>query len=223
MVPAPLSPEIDVFHALDLVEAWAAAERLAGTPVPSPFWAYPWPGGSALARVVLDNPEWVRGQRVLDLGCGGGVASLAAAKAGATEVIANDLDPWALATVEIAAARNGVAVRTLQEDLTREGAAGADGSVGAGPARVARRGPAADVVLCGDLAYEKATAAAQREWLDSRRRDGARVLVANAGRAYFDFAGMTLIAVYRLPVPRDLEGVEEREVGVYEVTTFCET
>ncbi|HEX7119052.1 MAG TPA: hypothetical protein VF212_09705, partial [Longimicrobiales bacterium] len=51
--PAPLSPEIRVFRARGLVEVWEAAERLAGRTLPPPFWAYPWPGGAALARVLL--------------------------------------------------------------------------------------------------------------------------------------------------------------------------
>ncbi|HUH12628.1 MAG TPA: 50S ribosomal protein L11 methyltransferase, partial [Longimicrobiales bacterium] len=95
--PAPLAPEVCVFQACDLTEVWEAAERLAGCPVPSPFWAYAWPGGQALARVLLDHPAWVRGRAVLDVGGGGGVAALAAARAGAARVLINDEDPWALA------------------------------------------------------------------------------------------------------------------------------
>ncbi len=199
--PAPLSPEVRAFHAHGLVEVWEAAERLAGRPMPPPFWAYPWPGGAALARVVLDHPDWVAGRRVLDLGAGGGVASLAAARAGAAEVVANDQDPWALATARLAADRQSLELTPLLADLTAE------------PATV----EAFDVVLCGDLAYERRVAPRIRR-LNERARDaGARVLVADAGRAYFDATGMRCIAEHTMAVPVDLEGVDERVARVYEL------
>lgn len=197
--PAPLSPEIRVFHARGLVEVWEAAERLAGRPVPPPFWAYPWPGGAALARVVLDHPEWVAGRRVLDLGAGGGVAALAAARAGAAGVVANDRDPWALATTLLAADRQGIRVTPLLADLTAE------------PEAV----EAYDVVLCGDLAYERRVAPRIRRVLERAHGAGAVVLAADAGRAYFDSAGMRLVAEFRVAVPLDLEGVAERTARVY--------
>lgn len=197
--PAPLSPEIQVFHARGLVEVWSAAERVARRIVSPPFWAFPWPGGTALARVVLDHPEWIAGRRVLDLGTGGGVAALAAARAGAVEVVANDQDPWALATAALAAERQGLALTPLLADLT------ADPRVAEGY----------DVVLCGDLSYERTVAPRIRAFLEHARSHGALVLAADAGRAYFDPQGLTLLAEYTLPVSRELEGVEERTARVY--------
>ena len=199
--PAPLCPEIRVFQGRGLISVWEAAERLAGRPLPAPFWAYPWPGGAALARVVLDAPERVRGLRVLDLGTGGGLAALAAARAGAAEVVANDMDPWALATARLAAARQGLRLTTLEADLTEPGA-GTDLD-------------AYDVVLCADLYYERHTAPRLRALLERARRSGTEVLVADAGRAYFDAAGLTLLAEYDVAVPSDLEGVEARRARVY--------
>src|SRR5712691_44431 len=58
-----------------------------------PFWAFPWAGGQALARYVLDNPQVVRGRRVLDVASGSGLVAIAAAKAGAASVTATDIDP----------------------------------------------------------------------------------------------------------------------------------
>lgn len=197
----PLCPEIRVFHARALVEVWEAAEVLAGEPLPSPFWAYPWPAGCALARLILDDPSIVRGRRVLDIGCGGGVTALAAARAGATEVVANDVDPWALATVEIAAVRQDLPVRPLLADLTSD----ADSVA------------AFDVVLCSDLAYERSHASGQRALLRRCREGGARVLVADAERKYFAADGLRLLAEHRLPVPSDLEGVSHRTARVYEL------
>ncbi|HYQ37620.1 MAG TPA: 50S ribosomal protein L11 methyltransferase, partial [Pseudomonas sp.] len=73
-----------------------------------PYWCFCWASGLALARWLAERPEWVRGQRVLDFGAGSGVAGIAAARAGAAEVVACDLDPLALAACRANAALNGV-------------------------------------------------------------------------------------------------------------------
>jgi predicted nicotinamide N-methyase len=217
--PPPLVPEIRVFRGRGVLELWEAAERLAGGVLPPPYWAYPWPGGIALARVLLDRPELVAGGRVLDLGTGGGVAALAAVRAGAGEVVANDQDPWAITTARLAAERQGIALTLLLGELTgEEGVASRSGGgeEGAG-ARAGERAGARgyDVVLCGDLSYERRVAPRIRAFLEGAHAAGARVLAADAGRAYFDASGFTLQAEYLVPVPRDLEGAEERRARVY--------
>lgn len=73
-----------------------------------PYWCFCWASGLALARWLAEHPEWVRGKRVLDFGAGSGVAAIAAAKAGALEVLACDLDPLALAACRANAALNQV-------------------------------------------------------------------------------------------------------------------
>ena len=73
-----------------------------------PYWCFCWASGLALARWLAERPEWVRGKRVLDFGAGSGVAAIAAARAGAAEVVACDLDPLALAACRANAALNGV-------------------------------------------------------------------------------------------------------------------
>ena len=207
-----LVPELRVFQAHSLVEVWTAAEALAGATLPSPFWAYPWAGGIALARVLLDGagaagnarvprdglPD-VSGARVLDFGAGGGIASLAAAKAGAARVVASDMDPWAAATTALAAERQSLLVETQTVDLTQ-----APGML-----------DAFDCILAGDLAYERHGAAAQRELLDRAHARGAVVLVADAGRTYFDETGMMELAAFTIEVPLDLEGVTERRARVF--------
>jgi predicted nicotinamide N-methyase len=197
--PAPLCPELLVYHAHVLVEIWEAAERVAGGPLPAPFWAYPWPGGCALARVILDAPELVRGRAVLDFGAGGGVTSLAAALAGAGSVTANDIDPWALSVTSLAARAQSLAVATLSDDVC------------GAPTLV----DDFDVVLCSDLAYERSQAPRQRHVLERAARGGALVLVADAGRTYFDATGMQQLAEYVLDVPHDLEGTFQRTARVF--------
>ncbi|MGQ0814551.1 MAG: class I SAM-dependent methyltransferase [Gemmatimonadota bacterium] len=198
--PAPLSPEIAVFQGRSLVEVWEAAEQLAGENLPAPFWAYPWAAGCALARVVLDHPEYVRDLRVLDLGAGGGIVAIAAKRAEAREVVANDVDPWAIAVMRLAAQRQRIALSYRQDDLT-ETISAVDGF---------------DVVLCSDMAYEKRMAPKYQALLQRAKNRGARVLVADAGRTYFDASGMKRLAEYELEVPKDLEGVEVRIARVYE-------
>ncbi len=73
-----------------------------------PYWCFCWASGLALARWLAERPEWVRGKRILDFGAGSGVAAIAAARAGAAEVVACDLDPLALAACRANAALNGV-------------------------------------------------------------------------------------------------------------------
>jgi predicted nicotinamide N-methyase len=199
--PVPLCPEIRAFTARSLVEIWEAAERHTGCTLPAPFWAFPWPAGAALARTVLDEPGLVGGKRVVDVGCGGGVASLACARAGG-RVVANDTDPLALEVTRLAATAQGLRVDTLWADLTREDLPG----------------DPAEVWLCGDLAYDRSTAPLERSLLRAAAGRGATVLVADAERAYFDASGLELIAEHTIPVVTDLEGVERRTARVYRMT-----
>lgn len=73
-----------------------------------PYWSFCWASGLVLARWLAEHPEWARGKRVLDFGAGSGVAAIAAARAGAAEVVACDLDPLALQACRANAALNGV-------------------------------------------------------------------------------------------------------------------
>ncbi|SDS62493.1 Predicted nicotinamide N-methyase [Pseudomonas asplenii] len=73
-----------------------------------PYWSFCWASGLAMARYLAERPQWVAGKRVLDFGAGSGIAGIAAARAGALEVVACDLDPLALAACQANAALNGV-------------------------------------------------------------------------------------------------------------------
>ncbi|MNM78793.1 Ribosomal protein L11 methyltransferase [compost metagenome] len=84
-----------------------------------PYWCFCWASGLVLARWLAEQPEWVRGKRVLDFGAGSGIAAIAAAKAGAAEVVACDLDPLALEACRANAALNGVEL-SYSEDFFKE-------------------------------------------------------------------------------------------------------
>jgi len=146
----------------------------------SPYWAYHWAGGLALARFVLDHPERVAGRRVLDLGAGGGLVAIAAARAGAARVIAADVDRYALAALRLNAAHNGEVVTVVEGDLTQ------------GPP------PAVDVVLVGDLFYAPDLAGRVTAFLDRCRAAGIAVLIGDPWRAHLPMARLTELASYEV-------------------------
>ncbi len=108
---ASLVPELRLHLADEVTPLWQATEAwLAEANVAPPYWAFAWPGGQALARLVLDEPARVRGRRVLDFAAGCGIAALACARAGAAAVEAAEIDPLAAAAIRLNAALNGAAV-----------------------------------------------------------------------------------------------------------------
>jgi predicted nicotinamide N-methyase len=194
----PLVPEIKLHLATEVVPLWhATEEELARIGMPPPYWAFAWAGGQALARYVLDRPEIVRGKRVLDIGAGSGLVGLAAVRAGAASVLAADIDAFACAAIRLNAAANGCDIAVTQEDL-----------IGAPDAW--------DVILVGDLFYERPLAERLLAWLKPlcKSRD-TTVLLGDPGRNYFPKGGVEKLASYTVPTTRDLEDREIRETGVY--------
>ena len=196
----PLVPEITLYLATEVVPLWRKTEEEIETQgVPPPYWAFAWAGGQALARYVLDNPQLVGGRRVLDFGAGSGLLAIAAAKAGAARVLAADIDPFAAAAIALNCAVNGVAVETTTSDI-----------IGAAGDR--------DIVLVGDMCYERPLAERLLAWLADCTRRGADVLLGDPGRSYFPKSGVENLATYRVPTSRELEDREIRETGVYRLT-----
>jgi len=200
--PVALVPGVHAFTAHSLVEVWEAAERLAGTSLASPFWAFPWPAGIALAALISERPGLVAGKSVIDVGAGGGVSCIACVLSGARRVVGCDTDPWALAVTRIAARRQGLEIETSAADATAD------------PQLL----DPFDVVLCGDLAYSRSDAPRERAALQRAANRGATVIVADAGRKYFDPAGFEEIASYSIEVVADVEGCAVREARVYRMT-----
>jgi predicted nicotinamide N-methyase len=104
----------------------------------APYWSVLWRSGMALARELAG--EDLRGKRVVELGCGLGVPSIAAALGGA-KVIATDGDIDALAVVRRNAEANDVELETAAVDW-------------ADPDELVERGPF-DLVLASDVLYER--------------------------------------------------------------------
>ena len=201
--PVPHVPEIVLHVAQESVPIWQKTEEeLERIGLPPPYWAFAWAGGQALARYVLDHPHEVAGKRVLDLASGSGLVAIAAAKAGAAPVIAADIDAFTEAAVALNGAANGVYVDVTILDILDHPA----------PAE-----PRYDVILVGDLFYERDTAARALAFLDRHAAIGTRVLIGDPGRTYLPKQRLTRLAEYSVPVTRELEDMEIKRTTVWEL------
>lgn len=184
----PLLPDIRLHLATEVTALWEATEEtLRQSNLPPPFWAFAWPGGQAVARLVRDRPELVAGKSVLDFAAGGGLIGIAAMRAGAARVQACEIDRFALAAIALNAELNGVEVKALGADL------------------VGRALPGIDVVLAGDVCYEKPMADAVVGWLRGLAAAGTLVLLGDPGRAYVPKIGVERVADYSVPTSLELE------------------
>ena len=198
LAPVPLVPEIRTYQADDAIALWEITEELHGGPgLAPPFWAFPWAGGQALARYVLDHPDLVAGRSVLDLAAGSGLVALAASLAGARSVVANEIDPYAIAAIRLNAAANARGIQPYQGNLLVETATDAD------------------VVLAGDVFYNRDLAAAMLRFLRAARDRGAVVFAGDPGRAYVPTADLVPVASLAVPVIGDLEDAEVKETVVW--------
>jgi predicted nicotinamide N-methyase len=198
---APLVPEIELHLAVDAILLWARLEAQLKTRLTAPFWATAWVGGQALARYILDHPQTVRGQRVLDLGAGSGLVAIAAAKAGATHIVANDIDLYATTAVAMNARLNRVRVVTDRRNLLAGDAAGFD------------------VVLAGDALYESALADGMLAYLRRANRRGRRVLVGDPHRGHLPDEGLTRLASYPIASLGTLSDAQIVDVSVFELAS----
>ena len=197
LVAPPLTPEIRLWLADEAAPIWRKTEdELGAMGLPPPYWAFAWAGGQALARYILDNPTLVAGRRVLDFASGSGIVAVAAALAGASATEASDIDAFAIAAIEVNAAENEAVVLPRLENLvgTDEGW---------------------DVVLAGDISYERDMAAEATGWLAGLTRRGAVVLVGDPRRTYLALDRLESVVEYRVPVTRELEDLEIKRTGVF--------
>jgi predicted nicotinamide N-methyase len=196
----PLVPEISLYLASEITPLWHATEEsLAQDQLPPPYWAFAWAGGQALARHLLDHPELARGRRALDFGSGSGLVAIAAARAGARATAA-EIDPFACAAIRLNAALNGVALEIESADV------------------IGRVDAPWELVLAGDMCYERPLAERLVAWLRDLAGRGVTVLLGDPGRAYLPTAGLVALARYTVPTTRELEDRESRESVVWRLT-----
>jgi predicted nicotinamide N-methyase len=178
-------------------DLWQRTEdELVEIGLPPPFWAFAWAGGQGLARYVIDNPATVRGKRVLDFAAGSGLVAIAAAKAGAAEVRAADIDPFCATAVHLNAEANAVSVGFSDADCI-----GTDGGW--------------DIVLAGDVFYDRSFAGRLMPWFAALKARGAEILVGDPGRSYLPRTGLEPLAVYEVAVTRALEDAEVKRTTVW--------
>ena len=204
LTPVPLVPEISLHVADESVPIWQKTEEeLDAIGLPPPYWAFAWAGGQALARYVLDNASMVAGLRVLDLASGSGLVAIAAARAGAI-VAAADIDAFTESSISLNMEANGVYADILVRDMLDD------------PAPLASR---YDVILVGDLFYERDTSARALTFLDRHAAVGTRVIVGDPGRTYLPKDRLTRLAEYSVPVTRELEDLEIKRTVVWELVS----
>lgn len=200
LIAPPHVPEIRLHLADEAHDLWQRTEEeLEEIGLQPPFWAFAWAGGQGLARYLLDHPDMVAGKRVLDFATGSGLVAIAAAKEGAASVLATDIDPFCASAVSLNASANGVAVAFSSVDVVGE------------------RG-GWDVVLAGDVFYDKAFAERLLPWFATLRAQGAEIIVGDPGRHYLPKTGLTALATYEVPVTRALEDAEVKKTTVWRLS-----
>lgn len=200
LLPPPLVPQIELHLAEESLPIWRRTEEeFEQINLPPPYWAFAWAGGQALARYVLDSAHLLAGRSVIDLGSGSGLTAIAAAKAGARSVLASDIDSLAIAAIHLNAAANSVHIDTTTSDL------------------LASTLPAADVVLVGDLFYERVLADRVLVAIEDAAARGALILIGDPQRSYFPRDRFRRLAEYSVPVTRELEDAEIKRTAVWRV------
>ncbi|QKC99274.1 class I SAM-dependent methyltransferase [Mesorhizobium sp. NZP2298] len=204
LVPVPALPEIRLYTAHPgsglrrLVEPEDGAYADVDAPEPQPpYWAYAWAGGAVLARYILDHPMRVAGRRVLDLGAGSGLVGIAAAKAGACEVVAAEIDRNGIAALGLNAEANGVEITIAEGDITKG------------------LPPAVDLVLAGDVFYSRDVARRITPFLDRCLAAGIDVLVGDPRRNDLPLSRLRLLAEYQVPDFGDAKGTASKQSGVF--------
>ncbi len=197
LLPVHNCPDLLAHQARDVFALWKAWEEESGQERDTPFWSVVWPGAVSLAGYLLHNPATVTGRKVLDFGCGGGIAGIAAARAGAGRVIANDIDPIALHITNLNAQANGVSVYPDGNNLLENDT---DGCY--------------DVILVADMFYTRTQSTQTGDFLKKHLQSGTLVLIADGERPFAPGEGMHVLREEMIPVNRDLEGVKERRVTI---------
>ena len=164
-------------------------QRVMNNPL---YWIFCWASGQVLAKFLLDQPAWVAGKRVLDFGCGSGVVAIAAALAGAREVIACDIDPLALAATRVNARLNRVELIISDDFLSIAGEI--------------------DLIIVADVLYDKANFV----WLRRFTERARQVLIADSRVKNFDHPPYRQIERRDSCTLPDLEeSAEFRDVSIY--------
>lgn len=197
----PFLPEIKLYQADSIVTLWNVTQAFEKDDrYPPPFWAFAWVGGIGLARYILDNPDVVRGLKILDFASGCGVSAIAAASAGAAKVWFCDIDPYARHATQLNAQANDVKLHDWgRVDLEK-------------PVK------GVDIIFAGDVCYEHLMGYRVVAWLRLCVEKGIKVIMADPGRAYVPKQDYKSLAQMTVPASLELEDSPSREVAVFQLT-----
>lgn len=194
----PHVPEIKLHLADEAHDLWhKTEEELGQIGLQPPFWAFAWAGGQGLARYILDNPAIAKGKNVLDFATGSGLVAIAAKGAGAKYVLANDIDLFCGAAVQLNAKINDVEISF--SDASMVGDMLAD----------------FDVVLAGDVFYDRAMVDAIWPWFQQLHAQGKHILIGDPGRSYLPKDALKEQARYQVSVTRMLEDAEVKQTIIW--------
>ncbi len=195
-----LCPELSLYLITPQCRLWRGTDQdLEKLGLEAPYWAFAWAGGQAMARYILDHPEKVRGKKIFDFGAGGAIEGLAALKAGAAQVLAADIDPFALEAAELNAALNQVQIFTSGEDWVGRDLSGYD------------------LVLAGDVAYEPESAQKLNAWFAQLAAKNIEVWVSDPNRGYLNTQSYQPLGVYEAPADVDGDGTYLWTTTIYRV------
>lgn len=195
-----LVPELKLHLATEISPIWRATQtELDDLGLPPPYWAFCWPGGQAVTRYLIDHPAVVKGKRVLDFAAGSGISGIAAARAGAASVIAAEIDDFAAEAIRLNADLNKARIEVLTQDL------------------VGRMDLGLDLVLAGDVCYERPMAERVFAWFEQLAEAGVTVLMGDPGRAYLPRKGLAEVARYQVPTSIELEDKDMRLTIVWRI------
>src|SRR4051794_17615184 len=196
---APDLPGLRLHLAADVLDVWRLTQlELADDDAPMAYWAAAWAGGLAVASFVRERPEIVAGRRVLDFGSGSGLVAIAAMQAGAALVDAVDIDPFAMAAIQLNARANDVKVSPVRRDIVGDPP----------PADV-------DVLLAAGCWYEEGFAGVVTPWLRTVRDAGIDVLIGDPGRRFLPLSEIEEVASYEVRTPSALEDQDQHSARVY--------
>ena len=201
-----LVPELKLHLATEISQIWRATQtELDNYGMPPPYWAFCWPGGQALTRFLIDHPHWVKGKRVLDFASGSGISGIAAARMKAAHVTAAEIDEFAVAAIARNARLNKAKVEIVTEDL------------------VGRRDLGFDIVLAGDVCYERPMAERVFAWFQALADAGVTILMGDPGRAYLPRHHLVEMARYMVPTSVELEDKDMRLTLVWRISSGAES
>jgi predicted nicotinamide N-methyase len=205
LIPVPGLEEIRLHLANEVLPLWHAVQIETDDPDAAlPYWAFAWAGGLAIGRYLREHPEAVAGRRVFDLASGSGLCAIAALRAGASEVAAADIDPFAAAAIAVNARANRSRVTVVRRDVLDE------------------QVPDVDVILAGDCCYDARLAERAMPWLQRAHAHGIDVLVGDPGRRYLPSHELVELAMYDVRTTTELEDLDRKQGGVYTLRSVNE-